>query len=148
MKTVKTVNSSRPPIFWSTPIFCDFLAWQAGTTRTGQYRKQSAHIDWPAVCIRHLHEEETTSSVGEHQRVERCQSLWTLPGQNRKEMLHYFVHVYICQHLYFVDAYIFVVAYILVGAYIMSAPIFRGRLDFVNAYILSMSIFFRHLYLS
>ncbi len=63
-------------------------------------------------------------------------------------MLHYFVHVYVCQHLYFVDAYIFVVAYILVGTYIMSAPIFWGRLGFVNAYILSMSIFFRHLYLT
>jgi hypothetical protein len=50
---VKTVNSWRAPRFWSTPIFCDFLAWQAGTTRPGQYRKQSSHISWPAGCSCH-----------------------------------------------------------------------------------------------
>ena len=35
----------------------------------------------------HLHEEEITPSR-EYQRSERSQSLWTLPSQNSKKMLH------------------------------------------------------------
>ncbi len=43
----KSVKSWRAPIFLLTPIYCDFLAWWAVTTRQGQCGMKSAHISWP-----------------------------------------------------------------------------------------------------
>jgi hypothetical protein len=95
----------------STPMFCDFLAWRAGTTRPGQYGRKSTHISWPASYSPPL---SYYTRRGHHlqkrapARTERSQPLWTLPGQNSKEMLHWtyiFLHVPIfCRCLYFVAA--------------------------------------------
>ncbi len=46
----KSVKFWRARIFLLTPIFCDFLAWRAGTTRLGQCGRKSAHISRPAGC--------------------------------------------------------------------------------------------------
>jgi hypothetical protein len=67
---------------WWEPIFCDFLAWRAGTTRLGQLREDSAQSlsDYKR---RRQHLLRRTPA-----RSERNQLQWTLPGQNSKEMLH------------------------------------------------------------
>jgi hypothetical protein len=80
------------PIFLWTQEICDVLAWRADTTRPGQYKALCAHISQAAVHPlllsyyierrQHLQEEKRTLL-----RSERSQLLWTLPGQNRKEML-------------------------------------------------------------
>ncbi len=124
---LKTVNSWRALRFWSAPIFCDFLVWQAKTTRPGQCWRQSTHISWPAGCSWHsggnqsLQEENTS-------KEQREASHWTFARPNSKEMLHYSELVYIqltpifqllpilYGHLYFVDAYIFISAKILGSA--------------------------------
>jgi hypothetical protein len=71
----KTIISWSVPRFWSMPIFCNCLAWRAGTTRQRQYGRHSDHISWPASCS--AHEKEAKSSEGEHQRgVYICIFLW------------------------------------------------------------------------
>jgi hypothetical protein len=57
----KSVKFWRAWIFLLTPVFCDFLAWRASTTRPGQVRpyKLASRL-WPV--NQRLHEEETTSS--------------------------------------------------------------------------------------
>jgi len=50
----KSVKSWGTPIFLLTPIFCDFLAWQACTSRPGQCTRKPSHINWPAGCSQSL----------------------------------------------------------------------------------------------
>ncbi len=115
-------------------------------------RVRSAHISWPAGCsqllsdYRRQHTQRRTPA-----RSERSQLLWTLPGQNSKEMLHqtciYFLFVSIfCWRPYFVDAYIlwmpiFCRCQYFVDANILLSPIFCQHLYFVEACILSTPIF-------
>ncbi len=98
---MKTVNSWRAPRFLSAPIFCEFLAWRAGTTRPGQYGALWAHLSQATVrpqllsiyTFWRLHLQETTPSgeenISEEQRgtsrhglcqakkVRRCFIVWT-----------------------------------------------------------------------
>jgi hypothetical protein len=140
-------------------MFCDFLAWRAGTTRPGQCRKKTAHISWPAGCssslsyyTRRRHHLQRRAPA----RAEKSQLLWTLPGQNSKKMLHWTCKIILhapifCQRLYFVAAHIlsmpiFIRCIYFVDAYILLLHIFCPRLYFVVAYILSTPIFCCRIY--
>jgi hypothetical protein len=169
------------PRFWLTPRFCDFLAWWVSTTRPGLYRVLCTHLSQAAgpqlfsIYTRrgqHLQEvatpsrdntfrintfrrqqlQETTPSGGEHQQgVERSQSLWTLPGQNSKKMLHQFGLILLTpiflqpisfsRRLYIVDAYILLAPIFSAASKFWSVPIFGWRLYVVDAYILLRPIF-------
>jgi hypothetical protein len=79
----------------STPIFVRFSAMRAGTNKPVQCRRESAHKS-RAACGNFTHTSSRRSRKTSA-RSGRSQLLWTLPGQNSKEMLS-------CMRQHFVDA--------------------------------------------
>jgi hypothetical protein len=146
----KSVKFWRARIFLLTPIFCDFLAWRAGTTRLGQCGRKSAHISRPAGCSqllsdytrRRQHLQRRTLA-----RWERSQLLCSLPGQNSKKILHWTCILYNFVWAYILSTHIFWRRQYFINANILTTPIFFStlmfcqRLYFINANILLMPIF-------
>jgi hypothetical protein len=168
----KSVKILPARIFLLTPIFCDFLAWRAGTTRPGQCGRKSAHISRPAGCSQLL-SDYMRRRQHLQRRGERGASYCGLCQAKAVRrfftgLVYNFVWAYIlltpifCGRQYFVDTNIlrrkfFVDAYILFALifcrclYFVNA-IFCRRQYFIDAYVLltliflSMPIFCRRLY--
>jgi hypothetical protein len=79
------------------PEFSDFLAWRPGMTR----RTGMVHVyPYKPAQARHWHSATACRRVNNFRRrtparTERSQLLWTLPGQNRKKMLHFLMAAWI-----------------------------------------------------
>ncbi len=121
----KSVKFWRARIFLLTPIFCDFLAWRAGTTRPGQCGRKSAHISRPAGCSQLL-----SDYTRRRQHLQRR----TLGGERGPS------YCGLCQAKT-VRRFFTGLVYNFVWAYILSTPIFCERQYFVDTNILTTQIF-------